>query len=341
MSARRYVHWLLALVAATVSLGCLAPRVEIEHIPVVAKSSEQVTFTATLRDDGTGPSKVEVLVNAALVHTCTGLSTGGTCTYTGGPYSAYEGTTVSYLAKATDSRGRTDTRGYYYFAVTDSNYDWALNYLPARRVGPSDDKIDLVFHRDSDYASFSDFVDDVGDKLWDIYGEQDIIEVPSNLDKFNFYIYPELASSNNCGTVHSNANTDIPWRDVDAILHTATFGDCTIDGHFTAEGHNTKAFLHESGHGVFGLADEYDGCYTYYFEPAVEPNIFDIEADCRAEQTAKGRDPNACWQFTACQGGWWGIHQLTDNTVMIRGLMGDPWGIEGEERVDWVFTEDP
>lgn len=112
--------------------------------------------------------------------------------------------------------------------------------------------------------------------------------------------------------------------------------------HFTAEGSNTKAFLHESGHGIFGLADEYDAgssCYTYYFQPATEPNIWSSQADCRAEQTAKGRNPDTCWKFTACQGGWWGIQALNDGTVMQIGLVNDPWGTESREHVNWWFGQ--
>lgn len=343
MSIQRPSLWLPgAAVAAIVLSGCPSPYVVIQHSPVVAKSSETVTFTAEVRDDGTGPANVEILVNAARVKTCRNLRTGDTCSYTGGPYRAYQGTTVSFLAKATDRRGRTDTRGYYYFAVTDNVYGWGvLKPIPARYVGPVGDKFDLAFHRDSDYADFGDFVDDVEDKLYDVYSEQAIIELPDNFDKFNFWIYPQVASSSGCGTVGSDADTSMPWRDADAILHTASLQDCTSDAHFSAEGHNTKAFLHESGHGVFGLADEYDGCYTYYFEPSPEPNIFDLETTCQAEQTAKSRAPGACWQFTACQGGWWGIHQLTDSTVMIRGMVGDAWGIEGTERVEWFFEQLP
>ncbi len=341
MSTHRPSLLLGTAMAAIVLSGCPDPEVVIEHTPVVARSSDQVTFTAELRDDGQGPTKVEILVNAARVKTCNNLRTGDTCTYTGGPYPRYQGTTVSFLAKATDSKGKTDTRGYYYFAVTDSNYDWSQNYLLARYAGPQADKFDLVFHHASDYADFGDFVDDVGDKLHDVYFEQDVVELPDNLDDFNFYIYPKVASSSGCGTVDGDANTDMPWRDADAVLHTVNLGDCTNGSHFSAEGNNTKAFLHESGHGVFGLADEYDGCYTFFFEPSPEPNIFDLEVACRTEQTNKSRDPGVCRQFTACQGGWWGIHQPSDITVMVQGMVDDPWGIESKERVEWFFEQLP
>ncbi len=355
---------LIMLIVGLLSTGCAPPtpppppnpnptptptptptttEVEIEHSPVIAKSAESVTFTATVTDCALQPCEVQILVNTVPVTTCSNLSAGDTCAYTGGPYTAYEGTTVSYLAAVRDSAGGTKTRGYYYFAITADDYSWSFDFMPARRAGSDDQKEDLVFHRASDYASFGDFVDDVEDKMYDVLGEQDVIERPDNYDTFNFWVYTHVAAGTDyCGTLHADADTDMPWRDIDAILHTTSFGDCCHLAlrRFTAEGHNTKAFLHECGHGCFRLADEYDAyslCRTYYFESACEPNIWDTEEECRAEQTAKSRDADECWEFTACQGGWWGIHSLTDDTVMQVGLVGDPWGIEATEHVVCFF----
>ena len=158
------------------------------------------------------------------------------------------------------------------------------------------------------------------------------------MDIFNFYIYSKEAQAANCGTPDSDIDADMPWRDADAVLHVGNLSDCTnlSLSRFSAEGGNTKAFLHESGHGVFDLADEYDGT-TYYFQPFNEPNIWDLEADCRLEQTNKNRDPDDCWRFTSRQDGWWGIQSLSDGTVMQIGNVGDPWGIEAEEHVRWFF----
>lgn len=318
-------------------VGC-APKVLITHSPVIAKSSETVNFTATLQNDGKGPCRIDILVNTALVMTCNNLSTGDTCSYIGGPYTTLEGSTVSYRVLATDSIGKTDSRGYCYFAITDNDYNWALDCMPARRTGKRTQKLNFVFHKADDYTSFGDFVDDIEDKMYDVYLQQDIIKKTDNFDTFNFYVYSKVAGSGNCGTVHADTNTDIPWREVDAVLHTANLGDCTNVGltHFSAEGHNTKAFLHESGHAVFALADEYDGP-THYFQPLNEPNIWSTESACRAEQRSKRRDPNKCWEFTTRTGGWWGIHGLGDNTVMQIGNVGDPWGIESEEHNVWYF----
>jgi hypothetical protein len=315
--------------------------VEVLHSPIVPTSQEQVTFTARVHATSAVPVTVEILVNGAPVQNCAGLNVGDTCVYTGGPYTNYEGTTVSYLARATDTQGNQITRGYYYFAVTKSDYSWSLPGIPARYVGAHSSQIDLVFHPADDYTAIADFIDDVESKLMLVYHGQDRIMERGNFDLFNFYVYTKPATAAGCGTVNSSANQDLTWRNVDAVLHTSELGDCTNNAHFSAEGYNTKAFLHESGHGVFGLADEYDGCYTYYFEAADEPNIFSSQNLCQSEQTAKGRDPNACQQFTNCQGGWWGIHGANDNTVMQWGMVRDPWGVEAGERVDWAFRHPP
>ena len=322
---------------AAIGIGCGKADIKIIHDPIVAKNNETVTFTAEVLSNG--PADVQILVNAVAVKNCANVPTGGTCVYTGGPYPAYEGTTVAYAVNSTNDEG-TLARGYYYFGVTDTSYNWgSRDYAPARLVGPKADYDDLIFHKASDYASLGAFVDDVQDKLDDVFDEQDIIENPWNMDKMNFWVYNKTASDMyNCGHPHADASSDMPWADAHAILHVANFGDCTNlgDRRYSAEGSNTKAFLHESGHGLFGLADEYCG-NTHYFQPANEPNIWDTEAGCRAEQTSKGRDPNECYQFCANQGGWWGIHSGT--TVMTWGMVGDAWGTEADEHMDWYFNQ--
>lgn len=330
--------------------GC-RPNVLITHSPVVAKYSETVTFEAELKSSCGRPTTVDIIVNGWDVETCAGMSVGDVCSYTGGPYHDHLHWLVSYKAVATDDSGRSRETGYYQFGVTDDSYNFRplgfeFEWLPARLTGTWAQKTDFVFHRSTDYASFGDFVDEVGDKMNHVYGQQEIIEIPYYFDNFNFYVYTKTAvdeavSGRSCvNEVHADADADMSWRDVDAILHTANLTDCTIYPSvplLSAEGWNTKAFLHESGHAVFDLADEYDDagrrCLTSYFESANEPNIFSSEARCRAEQIRKGRDPDECWEFTTCDGGWWGIHDLTVNTVMIWGDPGDPWGIEAEEHV--------
>jgi len=316
------------------------PAIKVKHSPIIATSSEQVTYTVTVLSTGDSPASVELFIGTALVQTFNNVTKGQTYSFTGGPYPNHEKGTIAYRATITSDDNDSETRGYYYFAITDNNYDWINPNIPARYTGSHNIKEDIVFHHASDYSSFSNFVDDVGDKVWDVYGEQEYIEAPDFFDNFNFYIYRNQAQAIGCGQVHGNCNTDMPWRDVDAILHVAEFGDCAriADRTFTAEGPSTQSFLHESGHAVFGLSDEYDG-NTAYFMPAVEPNIWPHETIGLAEQITKGRDPKKVWRFTTNQGGWWGIHDKDVKTVMMQGWVGEPWGKEASERVIWYFSQ--
>ena len=330
---------LLLLISILGVAACSKPDIKISHSPVVATSSEQVTFTAT-SDTDSSDFEIQILVNATIVKTCTSSP----CVYTGGPYPAYEGTTVSFLANITDndcSDNCFNTDGYNYFGITDSGYLWdGKFYAPARITGSTADKEDLMLHMSSDYTDngedYTTFLSQVGDKIYDVLYEQDIVE--DNMDKMNVWVSLFPAESADCGTVSWIANLFLPPRDDDGVLHWENFQDCTNAGlsHFSAEGSNTKAFLHEAGHAVFGLGDEYCGP-TGYFEPAVEPNIWATETSCRAEQSAKGRDPDECYEFCNLSGGWWGIHQGT--TVMVNGMVGDPWYTEAEEHVNWFFNQ--
>lgn len=319
--------------------ACSKPDIKISHDPVVATSTEQVTFTAT-SDTTSSDFEIQILVNATLVKTCTSSP----CVYTGGPFPAYEGTTVSFLANITDNdcdNNCSNTDGYNYFGITDSSYLWGGKfYAPARTTGPTADREDLMLHMSSDYddngQTYATFIDHVGDKIYDVFYEQALIE--DNMDKMNIWVSRLEATSSGCGTVSWINNLFLPPRDDDGVLHWENFQDCTNLGltHFSAEGGNTKAFLHESGHAVFGLADEYCGP-TAYFQPANEPNIWSNESGCRAEQSAKGRDPDECYEFCNRDGGWWGIH--TGTTVMVNGNVGEPWFTEAEEHVNWFFNQ--
>ncbi|MFA6099825.1 MAG: Ig-like domain-containing protein [Patescibacteria group bacterium] len=68
-------------------------------------SGQNITFTANGADDN-GIQKMEIYVNANVVQTCNGT---GTCSYTGGPYSA---SSLTYGAKLIDNLGNATWNGY-------------------------------------------------------------------------------------------------------------------------------------------------------------------------------------------------------------------------------------
>jgi len=68
-------------------------------------SGQNITFTANGADDN-GIQRIELYVNGDVVQTCNGS---GTCSYTGGPYSA---SSLTYGAKLIDNLGNSTWNGY-------------------------------------------------------------------------------------------------------------------------------------------------------------------------------------------------------------------------------------
>jgi hypothetical protein len=92
-----------------------------------------------------------------------------------------------------------------------------------------------------------------------------------------------------------------------ALIHSQQCRDYS-QGNFLSAGPQggSAVFIHEAGHGLFLLEDEYDdlatGCTTYYETcPGKYCNIFRDQASCQANSI----NPGGCRQFTTCQGGWW------------------------------------
>ena len=172
----------------------------------------------------------------------------------------------------------------------------------------------------------------------------EVAPIKYNMDNFNFYYSSEEGEADSAGTPPSGFWTDCSFVDSLVVLHTSDFTDWTSGNHFSAEGYNTKAFLHESGHGIFGLVDEYDdmgrGCITSYSEPDTRPNIWATEDSCRDYAEDRGGtgdwDPDLCNKFTECQGDWW---KLDAYDIMVRGLVEDGFGVACTRRINWVFDE--
>ena len=234
---------------------------------------------------------------------------------------------------------------------TDANK--AVIPVPGRDIGSHSDKFDIVFVPDNDYGTAADidtwlptFLDHIDDQL-----DQRLdgaAPVTGNLCNFNFY-YTKMQGVASSKTLPTDLTRVAPFADSFVIFHTAVFGDSTnmstpsvygAEGEISAATQNGRSFIHESGHGIFGLADEYDGCGTFYFQPDPMPNIWATEDLCRADATSEGWDPDDCGKFTDCQGDWWKLG--TTEYIMFDGTyFANGWGVPGERRIQWFLDQFP
>lgn len=176
---------------------------------------------------------------------------------------------------------------------------------PFRIRGTPENKIDVIFVPNQSYnGNRAQFLADVQQVITRSYLRSDPFR--TNIARFNFYTYTEEAAvaedfvfsppASGC-TVFDDATT---FADSIAVLHRNDFRDWSSSGCsrrvFTSEPVSYRTFVHESGHSVFGLADEYC-CDGGYWEAGTNPNIFSSLSGCRNYADSNGLDRNNCTNF--------------------------------------------
>lgn len=339
---------LIVLLSAACSI-----EVQMKHEPMVARSTDAITFTAeTEGGDNIVSEEINMFVAGVLVKTCSSSP----CVYTGGPYPGYTNDWLIYHVEAAGEfeymglDGKDVDVDLGATGITDADLTWkdsdSVTHIPVRWGAHSSTNTNILFQRSDDYNTTSvtdglaTFLSDLSNKVHDILMDKE--EIWGNMQDLNLYAYRRFGSTDSgCpGTLSLMTFSETgSFIDDHGVMHVQDFSDCTALSfdQFSFEGStDTQAFLHELSHSVFRLGDEYDG-WTLYFEAENEPNIFDLENTCRVEQVKKGREPDDCVEYTTQQTGWWGTH--SGDTVMTHGLKIHPWSLESIERLQWWFEE--
>jgi len=183
-----------------------------------------------------------------------------------------------------------------------------LHCVPILSNGGTNGKIDIVFIRASGYeGGWQKFVDDTREAIFTGYFQDSIIS--ANGKKINFWYSTEVAPFTDPGI-----NTQCVWQEpsnwrqtcpqgaLGVILNRATCRDSAspTTGVFSARTECPREFIHELGHSLFGLQDEYGtDCTAYQKCPGKYCNIFKDQDSCISGST----NPSKCTKFTNC--GWW------------------------------------
>jgi len=183
--------------------------------------------------------------------------------------------------------------------------------------GTPDEKIDVVFVPDEDYnGNVSRFLSDVRERIREqIFGLESYTNgsLPEGYrDLFNFYYTSEEGKYNNCRfRLPSGFWDSAPFADAVFILHTDNKQDCTSGRALggvvmSAEGGSHYSFLHEMGHGIFDLVDEYCGDTSYEQNDPL-PNVWSSQKNCRDDAISEEWNASLCRQITAtdCTKNFW------------------------------------
>lgn len=190
--------------------------------------------------------------------------------------------------------------------------------VPLTPTNSEPGKINVVFIRDFDYNNDMDtFRKDAKEVIESAYKVKGIIS--NNIDKFNFY-YLKTGEVNSkydgkCSlglrdrpllefitkSVYSKCVFPSKSTVIRGILHRKDVQDCALGDIFTSNFDEYGTIIHESGHAIFGLADEYC-CGSFYNTSNPFPNIWPSKEDCERDISAYGYIENMCDQF--CDKTW-------------------------------------
>jgi len=239
----------------------------------------------------------------------------------------------------------------------DGQGDACQTCIPLSFKGPSSGKIDLLFIPDADYGGdFGRFQNDIADLVVNAMWATPPINQTSEHQKFNIYItrlkgdaYID-ANGDSQLDIPIQVTSDCPFIDVRAVIHLTQppFRDWRSGTDFCAVYSSTSGpviyfnFMHEFGHAVFNLADEYC-CDTHYFLPIPHPNIWQLESNCEEHRAYYGFS-SACEYFCHfeqgnCGAGWWRLQgpSLMDGYADL--ALSDGYGEAGLLRAEWVLDQ--
>ena len=192
------------------------------------------------------------------------------------------------------------------------------------------DKLDFGFVPDPDMPTYRAFTDDLQPlALTLFYNDTNEYSRWTRTWKnvFNLWAGPAGANGEGCTrTLNAPASTVMAAFDGTAILHRNDFRDCASinlgGGAGTTQtnlGDAAWVLLHEAGHFMFGLGDEYVGGGNW--SASMPRNVYDSESDCQSNSTANSLPSSACVQIGTS--GTWRNDDGQSTTMEDRTLASD------------------
>jgi hypothetical protein len=234
---------------------------------------------------------------------------------------------IRYRARATYSDGTSADDGEIYFAA--GKFNWPDDPIPIYIRGAPEVKIDLVFIPDKDYGTGSPgFMDDVSALVREsLFSEKPFAaKIRDGREMWNLYItYQQGDAEATFCNRWPPPNWAVMSATVDSgfIVHKTDFTDCSGLGPgstFSAERISptiAKSYvvpIHEMGHSVFSLADEYRGG-GLFASSMPEHNLFIDRASCENNAANHGWPLGNCKRIR--QTNYWrsdGALDLMENT---------------------------
>ena len=316
----------------------------------IAEISIQATTGELTACGGSGffslPSLIPCRTNAGgtgVLCTFANIKTPVTCSL---PINVTARRLITYTATARSGGNRTASSGAITYAggapLTQATiFGITVPFETARPViwrtdtpDPSTDRagsIDLGFVPDADMPNYRAFTDDMQPLVMQmLYTDTNTFTTWHRLWKnlFNIWAGPVGGDGEGCTRTFANPAASVRAAfDGTAILHRNAFRDCADlslgGGAGTTQtnlGDATWVLVHESGHFLFGLGDEYDGGGNV--SVSNPKNVFSSESACQSASTTAGLPTAQCAQI-GTTGNW--RNDDGQDTTMEDRVLGSDW----------------
>lgn len=264
-------YWVGCIIAIMMMMSCKEnPETFAIHSPIYPTSGDAVTYT--LRKIEGDVEKVRLL---ATTHN---INSSGSITTSGAETLLKEWRNPSFpLSFTTTSGYGTNKLVEYRFEVfgNDKTYTHKIRYatnpypvtdaaIPVYAVGEVEKVLNVVFIPDEDMADDLDlFYNNVGENIHNSFHEEEFVRRFRR--SYNFYVNPHTAIAGDYNIepfvnhIPPSNDRNLDFAQGRIILHAANYRDFSNGRYVGTEYYNRGTILHETGHLLYGLADEYGG----------------------------------------------------------------------------------
>lgn len=326
-----YLKFICTLALITLGIGCQSGYITTYpiHDPIYPASNDNVTYTLETNSNK-GISNIKLFETVSTVNAAGAITPGvETKIKEWNP----AGSPNTFSASFTKSTGYGNNKLIEYrFSVENGSggvrdhtvtfatrpYPVVNQPAPVFVQGDVDDVFDIVFIPDTDIDNMSTFRTNCRSMIQNTVFREPIMKFFCRA--FNFYINPVTGTATDYDRIATDGYHQLPtnsanltFAEAKVLMHKNNLRDYSYNGIFSTEWDKPQTLIHEGGHCMFNLADEYDG--GAHWQEAILPNNWSTLAGAQAD--APGRGKNASDAVQIGTSGW---YKICDGTCpMISG----------------------
>jgi len=166
------------------------------------------------------------------------------------------------------------------------DYPLAEDAVPIYVTGDTANTYDIVFIPDTDITNLADFRTHCRKNIREAFFDEQTTRMFRH--SFNFYMNRQTGHATDYDNTSTDGYHQVPSNDARigfaegrVLMHQNNLRNYAMGSLYSTEMQNRGTILHESGHSLFGLADEYDG--APHWQADVLPNNWDSKSDAEAD----------------------------------------------------------